>query len=165
MGGHSACLPATDSFRLVREPPSLFHVAMGQKPVPPVNIPTPTKIGSKMVNSRTSQNGIPWVLTTAMCHHSSIPLGARGTARSSVGPDPQDAGASHPRGRTWPGAEASRSVIATCALLFGVGTPFYLAWWCCEGAPKWLRCYADWLLWVDMNRKDLLTFTTQMEPY
>ena len=33
------------------------HMAMGQKPVPPVNIPIPTKIGSKMGGEFTYQNG------------------------------------------------------------------------------------------------------------
>ena len=34
-------------------------MAMGQHPVPPVNIPTPTKIGSEMGGEFTYQNGIP----------------------------------------------------------------------------------------------------------
>ena len=36
---------------------------MGQNPVPPVNIPIPTKIGSKMGGAPTNQNGTPLVLT------------------------------------------------------------------------------------------------------
>ena len=42
---------------------SLTYVAMGQEPVHPVNIPIPTKIGSKMGGTPTNQNGIPLVLT------------------------------------------------------------------------------------------------------
>ena len=44
-------------------------MAMGQNPVPPVNIPIPTKIGSKMGGAPTNQNGVPLVLT-----HSHISL-------------------------------------------------------------------------------------------
>ena len=46
--------------------PRSCDTAMGQKPVPPVNIPIPTKIGSKWVVHRKPQNGIPLVLT--YCH-------------------------------------------------------------------------------------------------
>ena len=46
------------------------HMAMGQKPVPPVNIPIPTKIGSKMggASAPTNQDGIPkrFLTTTAI---------------------------------------------------------------------------------------------------
>ena len=33
------------------------HMAMGQNPVPPVNIPIPTKIGSKLGGAYLPQNG------------------------------------------------------------------------------------------------------------
>ena len=39
-------------------------MAMGQKPVPPVNILIPTKIGSRMGGAPTNQNRIPLALTT-----------------------------------------------------------------------------------------------------
>ena len=35
----------------------IIYVATGQKPVTPVNIPIPTKIGSKMGGTPTNQNG------------------------------------------------------------------------------------------------------------
>ena len=39
-------------------------MAMGQKPVPPVNIPIPTKIGPKMGGEFTYPKLLPLVLTT-----------------------------------------------------------------------------------------------------
>ena len=39
-------------------------MAMGQNPVPPVNIPIPTKIGSKMGDAPYPKMGSPFVLTT-----------------------------------------------------------------------------------------------------
>ena len=41
----------------------LQHMGVGQIPVPPVNIPIPTKIPTKMGGAPTNQNGIPLVLT------------------------------------------------------------------------------------------------------
>ena len=40
-----------------------IHMAMGQKPVPPVNIPIPTKIGSKMGGAPKTPKMVPLVLT------------------------------------------------------------------------------------------------------
>ena len=43
--------------------PGSHHLAMGQNPVPPVNIPIPTKIGSKMGGEFTYPRMVPLVLT------------------------------------------------------------------------------------------------------
>ena len=43
--------------------PWVKDMAIDQKPVPPVNLPIPTKIGSKTGGAPTNQNGIPVVLT------------------------------------------------------------------------------------------------------
>ena len=50
------------------------NVAMNQNPVPPVNIPIPTKIGSKMGGAPTNQNGIPLVLTHSHTTDPTCPL-------------------------------------------------------------------------------------------
>ena len=60
----SRTLPLRSSFCSM-DPPALHcHVAMGQNPVPPVNIPIPTKKGSKMGGEFTYPKLAPLVLTT-----------------------------------------------------------------------------------------------------
>ena len=50
--------PKISGFRLVSDTKQGSYKAMGQNPVPPMNIPIPTKIGSKMGGAPTNQNGI-----------------------------------------------------------------------------------------------------------